>query len=433
MHISAIYTAVRHHASDMRVTLPIEELKPGMFVDSVHKQKSGAEVKIKSRGMVRDEAIIARLAANGVVELNIDFAQSDIPVPEKYQAPEVKPDTSEAKPNEKQAQDKPAKAAKAQPTKDKEISLEDEFANAARQFEQHNKQLQMLYGNLTAGMQVDMTLINDISQEIVGSVLRNTNAMAILTRIKDKEGFNWRHMINCAILVTVFAKYLGLGKKVIEQMAIGAMLHDVGHTKIPQGIIDKNGPLNKLEMKTMQRHVAQSLGLTRDAPGITPLMLDMIVSHHERLDGSGYPRRLQGMQISKAARIMAIVDVYEGMTAERPHRDGDEPLVALRYLLANKAQFDPVLVQHFIKCIGVHPVGTIVKLSNERLALVLEGNRGAPTAPKVRVFYNTKHMHHITAKDIDLNEQDKIKIASTVRPLDYQINLSRLLKDHLLV
>lgn len=432
MHINAIYTAARHHASDMRVTLPIEELKPGMFVDSVHKQKSGAEVKIKSRGMVRDDAIIARLVANGVVELNIDFAQSDIPVPEKYQQPQEKPDAAEAESKKQTTQQKSDRTTKSPSAKEKVISLEEEFANAARQFEQHNKQLQMLYGNLTAGMQVDMTLINDISQEIVGSVLRNTNAMAILTRIKDKEGFNWRHMINCAILVTVFAKYLGLGKKVIEQMAIGAMLHDVGHTKIPQGIIDKSGPLNKLEMKTMQRHVAQSLGLTRGAPGITPLMLDMIVSHHERLDGSGYPRRLQGMQISKAARIMAIVDVYEGMTAERPHRDGDEPLVALRYLLANKAQFDPVLVQHFIKCIGVHPVGTIVKLSNERLALVLEGNRGAPTAPKVRVFYNTKHMHHITAKDIDLNEQDKIKIASTVRPLDYQINLSRLLKDHLL-
>ena len=162
-------------------------------------------------------------------------------------------------------------------------------------------------------------------------------------------------------------------------------------------------------------------------------MLDMIVNHHERLDGSGYPRAIQGDKISRPARIMAIVDVYDAMTADRPHQDGDEPINALRYLLANKQMFDAELVQHFIKCLGVHPVGTIVKLTNDRLALVLEGNKLNPIKPKIKLFYNAKHSHHITPKNIDLSEHTHdIKILASVKPLDYQINLSRLLKEHLL-
>ena len=110
----------------------------------------------------------------------------------------------------------------------------------------------------------------------------------------------------------------------------------------------------------------------------------MIVNHHERLDGSGYPRGVDGSKLSRPARIIAIVDVYDALTADRPHQEDDEPINALRYLLANKQLFDAELVQLFIKCLGVHPVGTIVKLTNERLALVLEGNHSNPIKPKVK-------------------------------------------------
>ncbi|MGO2276845.1 HD-GYP domain-containing protein, partial [Pseudoalteromonas nigrifaciens] len=152
------------------------------------------------------------------------------------------------------------------------------------------------------------------------------------------------------------------------------------------------------------------------------------------LDGSGYPRGLNAEKLSRPARIMAIVDVYDAITADRPHQDGDEPINALRYLLANKQLFDAELVQLFIKCLGVHPVGTIVKLTNERLALVLEGNNLNPIKPKVKLFYNAKHGHHVTPKDIDLSDlSQELKIIASVKPLDYQINLSRLLKEHLLL
>ena len=131
---------------------------------------------------------------------------------------------------------------------------------------------------------------------------------------------------------------------------------------------------------------------------------------------------------------MAIVDVYDAMTADKLYKEGDEPINALRYLLASNKLFDAELVQRFIKCLGVQPVGSIVKLTNERLAIVLEGNTQNPIKPKVKLFYNAKHNHHVTPKDIDLStDNQELKILASVKPMDYQINLSRLLKDHLLV
>lgn len=407
----------------MLIALPISELTPGMFVDSVTKQHEGLNsIKIKTSGLVRNQAIIKRLVTEGVLELLIDFTKGDAAIPDKYKpksAPSQKSTTSSSK--TKPPVVKPA------------ITLEQEFAKASINFEQHNRKLQALYGDVTTGLSVNLKVIDEMANDIVSSVFRNTSAMTILTRIKDKHSYNWRHMINCAIFTAVFAKYLGYKEEAVQQLAMGALLHDLGQAKLPQGIISRPSKLTSSEMDIIKRHVAQGLGLVKGEKGITPLILDMIVNHHERLDGSGYPRGITAEKLSRPARMMAIVDVYDALTADRPHQEGDEPINALRYLLANKELFDAELVQHFIKCLGVHPVGTIVKLTNERLALVLEGNKSNPIKPKVKLFYNAKHGHHVTPKDLDLNEPDQsIKIVSSIKPLDYQINLARLLKEHLL-
>ncbi|MCF7519858.1 MULTISPECIES: HD-GYP domain-containing protein [Pseudoalteromonas] len=402
----------------MLVTLPIAELVPGMFVDSVSKQHEHINsVKIKTRGLVRDRSIIQRLVSEGVEELLIDFTQSDVALPAKYQP----------KPVEKPKPKKEKKVA------EKGISVEQEFVKASVNYEQHSRKLQVLYSDITSGLKMNMTLLDEVVVDIVSSVFRNHNAMTILTRLRDKHIYNWRHMINTAILVSVFAKYLGYKEQTVKELAMGALLHDIGQAKMPQGVLSKPSQLNDNEMQVVKKHVAQSLGLVKGEKGITPLMLDMIVNHHERLDGSGYPRGITAEKLSRPARIMAIVDVYDAITADRPHQMGEEPISALRYLLANKQLFDSELVQRFIKCLGVHPVGSIVKLNNERLALVMEGNQDNPIKPKVKIFYNAKHKHHITAKDVHLSEEHELKIISSIKPLDYQLNLARLLKEHLLV
>ncbi|MBQ4832132.1 DUF3391 domain-containing protein [Pseudoalteromonas sp. MMG010] len=409
----------------MQINLPISELVPGMYVDSVSKQQETVNgIKIKTRGFVHDKALISRLYKEGVLELLIDFNKSKTAIPAKYKTaqPSAKADTQLAKKNNK--------ATKAEKSA---VVIEQEFAKASADHELHQRVLNNAYNDLTKGLALKLSCFDAIAQEVVDSVFRNQNAMSMLTRIKDKQSYNWRHMINCAIYVSAFSKFLGYDKSKCYEFAMGALLHDIGQTKLPQGIFSKPSKVTANEMVTIKKHVALSLGLVKGEEGITPIMLDMIVNHHERLDGSGYPRGLNANKISTPARIMAIVDVFDALTADKAHQDGDEPINALRYLLANKELFDSELVQRFIKCLGVHPVGTLVKLTNERLAIVLEGNLDNPIKPKVKQFYNAKHHHSVTPKDIHLNEREDIKIITTIKPLDYQINLARLLKEHLLV
>jgi len=270
----------------MLIALPISELTPGMFVDSVTKQHEGLNsIKIKTSGLVRNQAIIKRLVTEGVLELLIDFTKGDAAIPDKYKpksAPPQKSTTSSSK--TKPPAVKPA------------ITLEQEFAKASINFEQHNRKLQALYGDVTTGLSVNLKVIDEMANDIVSSVFRNTSAMTILTRIKDKHSYNWRHMINCAIFTAVF---VGYKEEAVQQLAMGALLHDLGQAKLPQGIISRPSKLTSSEMDIIKRHVAQGLGLVKGEKGITPLILDMIVNHHERLDGSGYPRGITAENIKK--------------------------------------------------------------------------------------------------------------------------------------
>ncbi|RZF77643.1 MULTISPECIES: HD-GYP domain-containing protein [Pseudoalteromonas] len=412
----------------MLISLPISELKPGMFVDRVNKQAQGASIKIKTRGMVRDASIIKRLLSEGVEELTIDFAQSDIPIPTHLKPKSKKEHTGESQDIASQAE-KP----KLSDRDHSQATLEQEFLIASTCYDQSLGKLRAMYNELTSGMQVNMALLSGIADDIVDSVFRNPDAMAALTLLRDRNSYTWRHMMNCAILTAIFAKYLGFEINKVRQMALAALLHDIGLAKVPQGILSKPGKLTELETKAVRKHVALSLTMLKGQKHISSMMLEMVVNHHERLDGSGYPRGIKADKLSREARILALVDVYAAMVADKPYKKGEEPLTALRFLLAQKAMFDQALVQRFIKCVGIHPVGTLVKLTNERLALVVQGNEANPIKPKVRVFYNTQHRHHITAKDIDLSiSKDDIKILGSTSPLEFDLNLSRLLKEHLL-
>ncbi|PAJ73263.1 phosphodiesterase [Pseudoalteromonas sp. NBT06-2] len=420
----------------MLKALSISELRPGMFVKNVSKQKK--KIKIKTHGWVRSQSLIDQLKNEGILEVIVDFAQSEIE--EENQIENKTPEVIE---KENKTQNITPKVTKEEPSSvdqkikrkqvEEEITLENEFSKACIAYDQGLNKVRTMYQDIAAGMQVNVNILHDVANDIIDSVFRNEDAMAVLTRLRDKNAYAWRHTINTAILISVFGRYLKYSKKSVFQLAMGALLHDIGQARVPQGIINKLGKLTELETKAMTKHVEQGFNLCKGEKGVTPVMLDMIINHHERLDGSGYPRGINEDKLSKTARMMAIVDTYDAMTADRVFKQGLEPISVLKHLLGQKDKYDPVLVQQFIKCIGVHPVGSIVKLTSDRLAIVLEGNKNNPIRPKVKVFYNTKHKHYITSKDIHLEIEDtSLKIVSGIKPQDHQINLSRLLKEQLI-
>ncbi len=414
----------------MLKTLSITQLRPGMFVKSVSKQKK--KLKIKTHGWVRSLELIEKLKQEGILELIVDLDKSEH---EKTAAEEIVAEAEQRETKTPSQQNKDASNVDDAQTKQrkKDITLEQEFSKASETYDKSVNTIKTLYNDISLGNVFNTDVLQGVATDIVDSVFRNENAMAVLTRLRDKNAYAWRHAINCTILVAVFTRYLNYKKDTVLELALGALLHDLGQAKIPAGILSKPTKLSELEIKAVQRHVSQGFNLIKTQKGITPVMLDMIVNHHERLDGSGYPRGLTAEKLKTPARIMAIIDAYSAMTADRLYKDGIEPVDVLRHLLAKKHQFDPVLVQKFIKCMGVHPVGSIVKLTSDRLAIVLEGNRNDPVRPKIKVFYNAKHNHYITSKDIHLSKHDlSLKIVSGIKPQDHEINLSRLLRDQLI-
>ncbi|SFB82172.1 HD-GYP domain-containing protein [Pseudoalteromonas denitrificans] len=412
----------------MLKTYSISDLRPGMFVKNVSKQKK--KLKIKTHGWVRSQNLIEQLKKEGILEVVVDLAQKDPTIVSQKQETIVEKKLQESASKNIESTEK-IKKTKKQILDD--ISLEQEFSKACITYDQSLNKVRTVHQDIASGMKVDIKILQKVATEIIDSVFRNEDAMAVLTRLRDKNAYAWRHTINSAILISVFARYLNYSKKSAHELTLGALLHDLGQARVPLGIINKLSSLSELENKAMQKHVAHGFNLSKTQKGVTPVMLDMIVNHHERLDGSGYPRGITGEKLSKAARMMAIVDAYDAMTADRVFKQGLEPISVLRHLLGQKEKYDSVLVQKFIKCMGVHPVGSIVKLTTDRLAIVLAGNRHDPIRPKVKVFYNAKHKHYITSKDIHLSEQDStLKIISGVRPQDHQINLSRLLKEQLI-
>ncbi|MCR6555815.1 HD-GYP domain-containing protein, partial [Aeromonas sp. CPF2-S1] len=215
-------------------------------------------------------------------------------------------------------------------------------------------------------------------------------------------------------------------RSVLKELTLGGLLHDVGKIMTPDEVLNKPGKLTDEELEVMREHVVHSHDILAATAGITPIMLEVAANHHERIDGTGYPRRLKGDQLSLYTRMSGIVDVYDAVTADRVYKQGMQPTQAFRILLKGvDLHFDADLVTRFIKCMGVYPVGTLVQLSNQRLAIVMQRNEQQPLKPVVKVIYHAGHRHYLEVQWLDLAKNGvQETIESTVDPKEFGINLA---------
>ena len=209
--------------------------------------------------------------------------------------------------------------------------------------------------------------------------------------------------------MTAFARTLEVPHETIREIAVGALLHDVGKARVPDEILNKPGKLTDAEFDRMKSHVVQSKIILQATPGISPIALDVAAQHHERFDGSGYPNKLAGQGISLYGRMGAIVDVYDAITSDRVYHKGMAPTEALRKLLDWSANhFEPRLVKAFIRSVGIYPTGALVRLESKRLAVVQAQHADKPMQPTVKVIFHTAG-HYLRPEDVDLRRsQDRI-------------------------
>ena len=214
-----------------------------------------------------------------------------------------------------------------------------------------------------------MEKVEPLVEKMVDSIFRHQDALIPLARLKTHDEYTFQHSVSVCALMVAFARGLKLSREVIKEIAIGALLHDVGKAKVPDDILNKPGKLTDGEFDKMKSHVVQSKIILHNTPGISEIALDVAAQHHERFDGTGYPNKLKGQEISFYGQMGAIVDVYDAITSNRVYHKGMAPTDALKKLLEwSKFHFNPELVQSFIRTIGIYPSGSLVRLESGRMS-----------------------------------------------------------------
>lgn len=393
--------------------IPVGQLLPGMFVQSVTRQTGS--IKIKNQGWVKTQAGINNLIKAGILEVEIDPDKTLIDsVPEK--APIAVPATK----------------IKRDPWQ-KTHSAEQEMGKAKKLYDEAKTLQIKAFKDIKAGRDIDIAPFKELASGFMDSVFRNQDALACLTQMRQKDAYLLEHSINVSILMGIFAKHLGIEKNIIVELTTGALLHDIGKIKIPDEILNKPGRFTDDEFKIMKMHSLFSKEILEES-GLTGIAVDIAGMHHERLDGKGYPFGKKGDEISQYVRMASIVDVYDALTAERVYKAGMEPIKAFKILKDGcPDSFDPVLLNKFIQCIGIHPVGTLVRLSSQKVGLVTESNPSTPLKPIVKTFYSAKHSRYTEIKDIDLSNKKTLDtLESAVKPKEYNIDLERFYKNSIL-
>lgn len=224
----------------------------------------------------------------------------------------------------------------------------------------------------------------------------------------------------------IFARDMKLDRDTMHQAVVGAMLHDIGKVLIPDEVLHKPGKLTDDEFAVMRQHVVFSKELLQKTPGIKDLTVKVAAQHHERIDGSGYPMGLKGCDICREGKMVAIADVYDAITADRVYHKGLPPTAALKKLLEwSGTHLEEKLVHRFIRSMGIYPVGSLVKLKSERLAIIQEAGEKDQRQPIVKVIYHAKNRRYLPVEFIDLSRpgvQDEI--VQAVDPARWQIRLN---------
>lgn len=283
-------------------------------------------------------------------------------------------------------------------------NLASELSDANRTYQSAKKHIKLILSSVQLGQAFSTTEIQSIVSECVNKVIQNPNAILWLTRLKNSDDYTAEHSINVSLLAIALGRHMGMDAWELENLGICALLHDVGKMNVADNILNKPGPLSPEEFSEMCQHTVYAKKLLMERSDIYPGAVDVAYSHHERLDGRGYPRGIDASKISKFTRIVTIVDAYDAMTSDRCYRTGISSLDALRIINKHKGtQFDSDAAQTFIAMIGLYPPGYVMEMKNGEVGIILSHDEGYQLRPKV-IMVLDKHKQPQPESIINLSQ-----------------------------
>ena len=280
----------------------------------------------------------------------------------------------------------------------------EEFARAAKICAQSKRAVVSMFQEARMGKAVDTAAAQRLVEEISDSVSRNPGALISLARLKTADDYTYMHSVAVCALMVALARQLGLSDEETRSAGVAGLMHDLGKAAMPMDVLNKPGKLTDAEFAIIKRHPEAGYQMLLQGSGVNEMALDVCLHHHEKTDGSGYPKRLKDAEISLYAKMGAVCDVYDAITSNRPYKTGWDPAESLRKMAewAN-GHFDPKVFQAFVKSLGIYPIGSLVLLSSGRLGIVVEQSQKSLLAPHVKVFFSTKANARIRPEIVDLS------------------------------
>lgn len=289
-------------------------------------------------------------------------------------------------------------------------AFNDELKRASRIVAKGKEAVVSMFQEARMGKAIEAEAAAPLVEEISNSVLRNPGALISLARLKTADDYTYMHSVAVCALMIALARQLKLDEDKVRAAGMAGLLHDLGKAMIPLEVLNKPGKLTDAEFALVKTHPEEGHKLLLAGHGVCSITRDVCLHHHEKLDGTGYPGRLAGENISLFAKMGAVCDVYDAVTSNRPYKAGWDPADSIKRMAEWKGHFDPVVFQAFVKSLGIYPIGSLVRLASGKLGVVVEQGEKSLLTPKIKVFFSTRSQAYIAPETIDLS-RSREKIA----------------------
>ncbi len=292
------------------------------------------------------------------------------------------------------------------PCSTNQTTVEEEVAAITEAYKESTAIIKTVMQDTRFGKSLDIPGAKKAVGQMAESVIRNPDALMCFAQLKKKDEYTALHSLRVCILALTFGRHLGFDLEQLHVLGVGTLLQDVGMTRIPDEILKKPGPLTEQEFTLMKSHVPRGVTILASTKGIPQNAIEIVERHHERCNGSGYMNGLTGDKIGVFGTIGGLVDCYDALTSDRPNQAAAPAHIVLRklYEWRDKA-FGKELVQQFIQCMGIYPIGSVVKLNTGEVGVVITTNRVRRLRPKVTLVLKPDHTPYATPKTIDLMRQ----------------------------
>ena len=360
----------------------VDELVHGMYVAAL--DKPWLQSSFLTQGFyVRDADTIRRLAAE------CTFVYVD-PRRRQYVKPELRIVASNAKPKKAD----PRKIARLTPIAPKApkiyedtVSTADELAPAQTSIDDAVAILEPIIEKVQASGNLQLVEVEAAVKPLVASVLRNKDAVAALLRLKKLDDYSYAHSISNAVWAALLGRHIGYPQRQINKLALGCALVDIGKVTLPKELLRIEGPMTDAEWAVLKTHVAAGVAMLESSTIRDKDVINIVKTHHERIDGSGYPEALCGDEIPAMGRIAGIIDTYDAMITERQHAAAMSSYDAINTLNGHAdTLFERELVEHLTQAIGLFPTGTLVELNTGEVGVVTAQNAERRLRPKVTLI-----------------------------------------------